>query len=203
MRTLTILLAAGVAAAGSLLAPPVCLAQDEEEEGADYTREGWYLQAQGLYAFQNFHDFDVDDDAGFNVTAGWRGWEMFAGEFEFEFVNRFPGQDTDPDFRVYDASLLLKLYPLARVFEPDSVFNRFQPWLKAGPGWMWVERRGGGQSHRDRGDFAGRFGAGMDLYLTQHLVVVLSANYELPTSDVSQFPYLSAAGGIQYRFGSD
>lgn len=169
----------------------------------DYTREGWYLQAQGLYAFENFDDFDVGDDAGFNVAGGWRGWEMFAGEFEFEFVNRFPGKDTTPDFRTYNASLLLKLYPLARVFESDSVFNRFQPWLKAGPGWMWVERRGGGQSHRDRGDFAGRFGAGMDLYLTQHWVVVLSANYELPTSDVSQFPYLSAGGGIQYRFGGD
>lgn len=193
MRTWITLLAATTLAASALA----------EEPPPDYTREGWYLQAQGVYAIPYFQDFDPGNDAGFNVAGGWRGWEMFAGEFEFEWINRFPGPSDEPDFRTYDVALMFKLYPLARLFDASSTANRFQPWLKAGPGWQYVERRGGGQPNRDRGDFAGRVGMGIDIYLTPHWVLVGSGTYQLPTSDTDRYQYLAAGGGFQYRFGGD
>ena len=180
----------GMAGAASAEGPP-----------PDYTRNGWYLQAQGVFAWQNFQDFETGDDAGFNVLGGWRGWQLFAGELEFEWTNRFQGKGGDPDFRIYDIALLFKVYPLARLFDPSSIGNRFQPWLKTGPGWQWVERRGGGLPNRDRGGFAGRVGGGMDFYVTENWVLVTSANYQLPSSDVDRFQYLTVGGGIQYRFG--
>ena len=198
MRSWTTLLAAAALAGAGLLGPQ---AARGEGPPPDFTRDGWYLQAQGVYAFEYFDDFDVGDDAGFNVLGGWRGGRNFAGEVEFEFINRFPGGSSDPDFRVYDIALLFRVYPLARLFEPSSIFNRFQPYVKAGPAWQWVERRAGGRPNRDRGDFAARFGGGIDFYVTQNWVLTAGANYMLPVSDISQFDYLSVGGGIQYRFG--
>jgi hypothetical protein len=174
--------------------------EEEEELEVDYTRDGFYAQAQGVYALEDFDTFSVDDDAGFNVAFGWRGWRVFAGELEVEWINGFEGQGGDPDFRVYDVGLLARLYPLAWIFEPDSFANRFQPFVKAGPAWQWVERRGGGLPNRDVAAFAGRFGAGLDFYVTPKFVLTLGANYMLPTSDTEDFKYLSAGGGLQYRF---
>jgi len=196
MRTTIALLAAAAVSAVALGAPPAAQA---EPPPLDFTRNGWYLQAQGVYAFENFDRFDVDDGAGLNVLGGWRFWRMFGMELETEYIDNFAGNGGDPDYRTFNFAVSGRAYPLARVFEPHSIFNRFQPWLKAGVSWMWVDPSGGGD--RNRGDIAGRFGAGMDFYITQHWVLAVSGNYQLGGLDVSDYSYLSVGGGVQYRFG--
>ena len=53
--------------------------------------------------------------------------------------------------------------------------------------------RAGGLPNRDRGDFAGRVGGGMDFYVTENWVLVMSANYQLPASKIDRFQYLTVA----------
>lgn len=182
--------------------PPTATPSEEMAPPPDYTREGWYLQAQGFYAFEAFRDFPADNDAGFNVLFGWRGWEMFGGDFEFEFVNRFPSSPgTTRDIRTYVLAATVRVWPLARLFASDSLANRIQPYVKAGPGYQWVEERAGQDSNRDRGDFSPRFGAGIDWYATENIVLTTGASYQLGISRVDNFRYYTVGGGLQYRFG--
>lgn len=210
-------------------------ADEEPPPAQDFTRDGWYLQAQGLFAFQNFgvkavptgpittpllganvtvEDIDVRNrGAGFNLLAGYRMGRNFAGELEFEFIESF---DVDVDLllngspstvkpyvRTYNLALNLRVYPLARLFDPGSVFNRFQPFVKVGPAWQYAAVRYKGSSIFSDGGFAGRFGAGLDIYITKNIVFTTGANYMLPGGDVKGFDYVSIGGGLQYRFGGD
>jgi opacity protein-like surface antigen len=208
---------------------------DEETTDQDFTRDGWYVQAKGLYARQYFDDdvvsgsdlgkllpsegdvsvvgVDIDKGgAGFNVLGGYRMGRNFAGELEFEFIEGF-GVEVDtlvddspakltPYIRTYNIALSFRVYPLARLFEPDSIFNRFQPFVTAGPAWQWGTLRYKGGRVSSDGGFAGRFGAGLDFYITQNFVLATGANYMLPTCDISDLDYLSVGMGLQYRFGS-
>jgi hypothetical protein len=49
-------------------------------------------------------------------------------------------------------------------------------------------------------DFAARFGAGLDIYATEQIVVSLEASYVLPAGEVDDFAYGSLGMGLQYRF---
>lgn len=49
-------------------------------------------------------------------------------------------------------------------------------------------------------DFAARFGAGLDIYLTENIVLSAGVDYVLPTGDVNDLDYVSFGGGGQYRF---
>jgi hypothetical protein len=60
---------------------------------------------------------------------------------------------------------------------------------------------GTGLSASGRGtDFAARFGGGIDLYATKHVVLSVEAEYVLPTGDVKDLDYISIGWGFQYRF---
>jgi len=168
----------------------------------DYTRDGWYLQGQGLYAMDYFKNGDrsAASGAGFSVTGGWRGWKLFAGEVEWEYINQF--MDGPADMNTYNISFLLKLYPLAWAFSGDSWFQRFQPYLRAGPAWQFIDIEQENVFRETEGSFAGRFGAGLDIYATQNAVITLGASFMLPsTSPVNDYRYLSLGGGFQWRFG--
>ncbi len=216
-RDTTILLTACALVAALLAVPPAAHADEPEgtpvvitepeaapvveERRVDFTRDGFFIQAQGVRAWELFSGFDNDDDAGLNVALGWRGFEMFGGDFEFEWINRFEseGPPGTADIRTYTIALMFRVYPLARLFAPDSWFNRVQPYVRAGPGWQWVDQRGGGGD--DRGDFSPRFGGGFDVYITENVVVTMGANYHHPIGRVDNFTYITAGGGFQYRFG--
>ena len=57
--------------------------------------------------------------------------------------------------------------------------------VKAGPAWQWGVLRSGGDKIGSDGGFAGRFGAGLDIYITKNIVFATGANYMLPTSDIN------------------
>ena len=194
------LLAASLAAFASLLfGTPRAVAQD-------YVREGWYVGARGVYAVEDFDiDGTADDDFGFNLFAGYRMFRGLASDFEFEYVDALParGNPAGPSFdvRTFDFAWNFRVYPLAWVFEPGSVFQRVQPYLRAGPSIQWVQLQRLPGGDRDEGNFAGRLGGGLDFSLTENVALTADAIYTIGTGDVRDYRYLSIGWGFTYRFG--
>jgi opacity protein-like surface antigen len=226
-RSLLVLVSALALSLGALATSPVRAGADEpsgetvefeplpaetetEPEPAqhDFTRDGWYVQAQGIYALENFGKtgryntmgLDVDNTFGFNVEAGYRVAQLFALGAEFEWTHAFESGD---ELRIgtYQVGIPFRLYPLARLFDPDSIANRFQPFIKLSPTWMWGERDIDGEEDDGQGGFTGRMGGGLDVYITDHFVFATSALYNWPTSNIDSLGYWSFGAGLQYRFG--
>jgi len=189
--------------------PKAAAEEEEEPSEVDYTRDGWYLQGQGVYGLEHF-DLPTGEDAdyglGFNVLAGYRMGRNFAGEAEFEFMNAF-GLDNPVqghfDLRTWWLGMNFRVYPLARLFAPDSWGNRIQPYVKAGAGWQWAEIKDVPGPDFSDGGFAARFGGGLDFYVTDHIVLTTGGAYQYPTGDVNNYRYFSLGAGIQYRFTSE
>jgi opacity protein-like surface antigen len=176
----------------------------------DFTRDGWYVQAQGIYALENFGKtgnystlgLEVDNTFGFNVEAGYRVAQLFALGAEFEWTHAFESDDDELRIGTYNVGIPFRLYPLARLFDPGSMANRFQPFIKLSPTWMWGERERGDHQDSGKGGFVGRMGGGLDVYITDHFVFVTSALYNWPTANIDSLGYWSFGAGLQYRFGS-
>jgi opacity protein-like surface antigen len=90
--------------------------------------------------------------------------------------------------------------------------GRYQPFVLLGVGVMAAnyefvvrnevrDRHGWGHSWNDSQiDFVMRFGGGIDLYATKHVVVSAEVDYVLPFGDLEDLDYLSFGLGLQYRF---
>ncbi len=172
----------------------------------DYTRDGWYVGARGLWGVEDFDTKgSADDTWGADLYAGYRMGRNFAGEIEFEYFDGFDGRlasGNNGEYRLFSIALGMKVFPLARLFEPSSIYQRVQPYISAAPSWQWVQSRSfsGGNAEGDDGGFAGRFGAGLEIYLTNSLVLTGDARYSLPTGGARNFSYWSFGGGLQWRF---
>lgn len=177
----------------------------EPESTHDFTRDGWYLSSWATYAFEEFQrGFKGKDDWGFGVNAGYRGGRNFAGELEFEMI---PNQRASADpysinVRHYHVALNFKAYPLARVFDPGSFWNRFQPFAQAGFGWGWADERWQGLPDDNDGAFTAPLGGGIDWYITDNLVLTTNAAYILYTNKIEQWRHVAARVGLQWRFGA-
>ncbi len=172
----------------------------------DYTRDGWYVGARGLWGVEDFDArASADDTWGADLYAGYRMGRNFAAEFEFEYFDGFDARlapGNSGEYRLFSISLGMKVFPLARLFEPNSIYQRVQPYVTAAPSWQWVQTRrfSKGGAGSDDGGFAGRFGAGLEIYLTNRLVLTGDASYSLPTGGVSDLSYWTFGGGFQWRF---
>lgn len=191
-----------------LVIAPALAAGDEE----GFSRPGMYVGAGVTYATDIFEGqledavgfpVDVDPSLGAHGVLGYRVLPFLAGEIQYEWVDEFSIAVSGVDSAALEAQALtgnLKLYlPLWR----------FQPYFLAGAGfarWKIEDKLGFGFSDDDI-SFAGRAGLGMDVYLTRNIVVngganVLLSNQSvaLPMGDVDYLFYVSAGGGLQYRF---
>jgi hypothetical protein len=84
-----------------------------------------------------------------------------------------------------------------------------QPFLLVGLGVLTVEVDGSpvevspgvfqGLSVKET-DFAARFGAGFEVYATEHIIINLGASYVLPAGNLEHFDYVSVEWGFLYRF---
>ncbi len=172
----------------------------------DYTQDGWYVGARGLWGVEDFDaKASADDTWGTNLYGGYRMGRNFAGEIEFEYFDGFDARlapGNSGEYRLFSFSLGMKVFPLARLFEPSSIYQRVQPYIAAAPSWQWVQSRSfsGNGAEGDDGGFSGRFGAGLEIYLTNRLVLTGDASYSLPTGGASDFNYWSFGGGLQWRF---
>jgi len=173
----------------------------------DWVREGWYAGGRGVYTQVDFDTSGVaNDDFGFNLFAGYRIYEYLASDFEFEYIDAIevrgkPGPNFD--VRTFNLSWLFRLYPLGFVLEPSSPFQRVQPYLVAGPALQWVQLQRKPGNDGDQGNFAGRLGAGFEVYLTESLAFNADAKYMLGTGDVKDYRYWSIGWGFAWRFGAE
>ena len=166
----------------------------------DFNRDGWYVGVQGVYAVEDFslQGASFDDEFGMNGHTGYRFLRNLALELEFEWIDGFRAAGGKVD--TYAINLNSKIYPLARAFEQDSVLARFQPFAQIGAGWQWGQRSGFGLNKKNTGDIVGRFGAGLEIYLTENFALTGNAVYALSGGKVDDFRYLSIGWGFQWRF---
>jgi opacity protein-like surface antigen len=185
----------------------------------DYTRDGWYVQVQGIFAQENFGKtgnystggLEMNDTGGFNIEAGYRVAQLFALGAEFEWTYSFendkvsvggaPIFDTGDLLRIgiQNVGIPFRIYPLAR--QPGAVTSRVQPFIKLSPTWQWADREIAGYEDAGKGGFTGRMGGGLDIYFTENFVFVTSALYNWPTASIDSLGYVSFGFGLQYRFG--
>jgi opacity protein-like surface antigen len=143
-------------------------------------------------------DTDTDVGVGLQARAGYRVHPLFGAEVNFEWLPEF-----DIDARTIEELAEIEIWTLtvdAKLFLPNWRSGQF--FLLAGAGVLGAELEdtvGAGVSE-DETDFAARFGAGIDVYLTKNTAATVEASYVLPTGDLKDLDYVSVNAGLQYRF---
>jgi len=197
----TLLLCAAVA----MLCGGAVRAEEEGDEGDDYSREGFYLGAAGSFSIATQLEdklgkkfggsFAVDDSLGFHARVGYRLNPHLAFEVHSEWLAGFEASSGSgqADFEVLTITGDFRFYPLT---------GRWQPFVVAGAGGLIadVTRESGLGLSGDENDFVARVGVGLDYYVTRHIALGLDATYVLPAEDVKEFDYFSLGWGLLYRF---
>jgi opacity protein-like surface antigen len=199
-----------------------------DDEGFGHT--GFYFGVGGGAGIELFEGAleDAADDAGVDVSveqtwavnarAGYRLASWVALELMYEYMDSFqidvdsvdlggppiPVGTTLADYSTHTGTLNLKLIvPTWRI----------QPYLLLGIGGQYFDVEVPSIAEGTELDFgdsgwalAGRPGLGVDLYLTKHIVLNAEVSGVLSTASPDTVPnigdlfYLSAGGGLQYRF---
>jgi opacity protein-like surface antigen len=210
-----------------LLLPAAALAGDDGKK--DFGHSGFYLGVGGAYAFNFFEDMIEDEveDAGFkislkdtwgvNARVGYRVASWFAVEGMYEWMNNFEIEVDDVMDPGLDDLLGAKVDYRTHTFTVNAKFViptwRLQPYLYLGIGGQYYDLNASG-SFEDVGldfsekgwAFAGRPGAGLDAYITEHILVKVEVAGVLATSNPSTIPdigdmfYMTVGAGLQYRF---
>jgi opacity protein-like surface antigen len=162
-------------------------------EVQDVGRPGPYLQAGGVYAFENFGGFERfavgpgntdiahDNSWGYQVRGGYRVHPMVAVETEWEHYLDFesdpdrgsPGDFAGLDLEAWMLSANGKFYPLD---------GRIQPYALFGMGWQHAEFERGDNWELNDDAFALRFGVGVDVYFTEMIGMAAEGGYVLPVT---------------------
>jgi hypothetical protein len=180
----------------------------------DYSRAGCYLGLGGIVGFPlgsedglesvTGSSADVDESLGLHARGGCRG-KWGGGEVPFEWAEGFDVKADGDDFKVGGWALTLdgKVYPLAGLEgKLPALARRFQPFATVGFGYLTFDlpQLPPGVDVDDW-DFAGRFGGGLDVYVTRNIVINVDATYVLPmTSPLDELDYLSVGWGLLFRF---
>ena len=206
----------------ALLCVAVAGVAGAEEAGPNYARDGMYMGARGIYGVSFFarEDVEVEDRlGGFGIHVGYRTREFLAGEFDFEVMD--PGwRETvgGETFVVRNVGLTLyaKVYPLSFLRRHNNWLDRFQPYVKAGPGLVYFygkdELVTADRPPEDRDKppkdtgvgFAARFGAGTEFYLSNRIALTFDATYVVTAGNTPGRNYLALGLiGFQWRFSAE
>lgn len=199
-------------------------------QAGDFSDSGFYVGVSGVYTHNFFDehvdqaisdavggdvDVSIDDSAGLNARVGYRALSWFAIEAQYEWV-----KDFDVKAKI-DALALSK----QRIFSIEghtiTANTRFivpiwrtQPYVLLGAGYALYDSDVRsivkpiiGSGGKERG-FAGRLGGGLDLYVTEHIVLNTEATALLTTQDFStpdtgnidDLWYMSLSAGLRYQF---
>lgn len=211
-----------LAAIGLFLATSALAADD------GFARKGLYIAAGGSYGIESIDasplatllttTLSSDNSWGLNVRAGNRLESWLAFELQYEWMDGF-------DIDQSTGSVALPGPGTVAVYEPDIFtvnakfflpFWRAQPYLLVGGGiatYDLVVSGGINTLSRSSSGFAFRAGAGVDAYITRHLVCFAEATYVInsdsptwPATGTSTAPtindlyYASISAGLAYRF---
>jgi opacity protein-like surface antigen len=185
-------------------AEPEAAAAEEPADEADsadapeYDRDGWYAGLGGGAALELFKDGSAGDSGIAQLRAGYHFLRFAALEFQLEYTPKFKGKSGDyqgVNTATWAAWVNAKGYPTA----PWT--GRFQPFGMVGIAWMWERLTGSAISgSQEHGDFAARFGGGIDFYVTENIMVTAESAWVLPTGRLNQLNQVQIGGALQYRF---
>jgi opacity protein-like surface antigen len=170
---------------------------DSDADAAGYDRDGWYLGLGGGYAMELFDTGSWGDSGFAQIRAGYHFLRFAALEPQIEYTPKFKGKSSfaGVDTATWAVWLNAKGYPTA----PWT--SRFQPYALVGAAWMWARATGSAiNGSVEEGGFAARFGGGIDLYVTDHIVVTAESAWVLPTGDLDGLNQVQIGGALQYRF---
>jgi opacity protein-like surface antigen len=172
-------------------------AQEDDEEAADYSRNGVYVAASGALVVERWtatnKDSGADDTFGFNFRVGARVNQWASVELELEVIDDFFPNDK-ADVTVVNVFANTRAYPLS---------GRLQPYALGGIGIVTtvVEDRPANNSYgQSNTDWGFRFGAGVDLYYTEHIALSVEAAHVWTVGDVKDIDHIALGVGILYRF---
>lgn len=163
----------------------------------------------------DYSDTRTQPAIGLNARAGWRILRYLAAEVQYEWApeikTRLQGSTIGKiETQVITANV--------RLIAP---FDSLQPYLLAGVGAARYQSETlpleidnsnprvdppanlvQPYSKQTEWDLAGRLGAGLDMYVTQHLVVNVEISGVLSDKELmdERWSYISVSGGLQYRF---
>ncbi|MEM9174722.1 MAG: porin family protein [Myxococcota bacterium] len=169
-----------------------------------YARTGPYVGAAGLYALENFDtpDFAVDDSRGVAVFAGWRVHPHIAIEARGEILQGFDARAKETTTALQTATLDGFLVTAGPKFY--ALTGAFQPYAGVGFGAFSAEIDGvfdDGSTATDQiTEAVVRPAAGIDYYLSEHLVVNLEAAYVAPGGDLDGLDFGLISAGLSLRF---
>jgi hypothetical protein len=175
-------------------------AAEEEEEPADesaYDRDGWYVGLGGGYAKELFDGGDSGDSGFAQIRAGYHFLRFAALEAQLEYTPKFKGKSaaSGVDVATWATWLNIKGYPTA----PWT--GLLQPFGMIGVSWMWARVTGSAVNGSiEEGGFAARFGGGLDVYVTRHIMLTAEAAYVLPTGELDDLSQVQIGGALQYRW---
>jgi len=213
--------AAHALAFGSVLA--VCTTAPAR--AGDFSRTGFYLGAGGSYTTDLYEDeiddaidvpgvsVDIESTPGVNARAGLRFLKFLAVELQYEWLDQY---DIDISYASLSGSLEVKQQTLTANLKiyPIPAW-RFQPYILAGIGFQHFEIDGsiaGGlfTANEEETALAGRAGVGLDVYLTEHIViygegsvVLTDLDLDLPAavgSNIDNIFYVGGQAGLMWRF---
>jgi opacity protein-like surface antigen len=163
-------------------------------------------------------NFNLDGSLGVNALLGYRVASWFAIEIQYEWVDEYDIKgSTDVPTPASGKLYSIEGHALTANTKWIVPFWRVQPYLLLGGGMALSDVSKGDLADAlnalgadiDDGKHAkpaARAGLGLDLYITQHIVVNAQASVLVTTlkkpdvGDVDDLNYMSFAAGLQYRF---
>lgn len=168
---------------------------------------------------------DIQDSGGVSARVGYRAASWFAAEVQYEWIAPY-AVDVSGDFGPGGSTIGGRLYDIeGHTLTVNTKwiipFWRIQPYLLLGAGYSFYDvGRGPMAAPLEAEDaniqidggkqnaFAGRAGLGLDLYLTEKIVLMTEAtamvttkNFETPSQGaIDDLYYLAFSAGLQYRF---
>lgn len=174
-----------------MLSLPAAALEAEEEEEIDYQRTAWYLVGSVAFAdtlFDNQPNFGTG--WGFQFRGGFRAIEHFAVELEYEYFGHLLTRDGSPRAKV-------ELNAFTVNTKIPFFSGQLQPFIHYGLGAIFVSSD---LELSNPSDFAMRFGGGLDIYLTDHIILNTTIDYLRGFGDVDDYRWLSISAGVGYRF---
>ncbi len=193
------------------------------EDEPSFSRSGGYLGIGGTYGFNLIEDqlkealgaggipVTLGDSPGVNARAGYRLFSFLALEAHYEWLHRLPLRFEQAGGDLLDVGRFQSHVITAnmKVYLP---IWRIQPYLLAGGGvgiWTFDFNLTNPPLTADvtGTGFAGRLGAGVDLYVArgwalnvEGAAVLSTRQFELPSGTLDALYYFSLSGNLIYRF---
>jgi len=180
------------------------LSESVQAQSVDYARPAWYVSVAGTFDIHLFESevkkafdgvVDLENAWGIDLKVGRRLLYWLSFELEYEYVDGF-------DFNVDGIKILsLQVNTLTGNVKFHYPFRRFIPYAVAGIGGTWYnvkDEAGLGIGFESDTALAGRFGAGIDIFLTERWAINTSYTFVLTTYDLTNPTKLQNISGVYY-----